>query len=196
MPDEQRAIRRSTAGEERYDDAASRHTPLVDHKLSEFRPALLALGIALAPVPAALVTLVLAMTIKDLSPKLMFIWAGVLFFTSVSWTMIVAIVYGLVVTAWRQRISHIECLVTGAVFGAFFPLAVIAFRHHGPRTVLHALHLPPRRTPLPPGVLDWATPSDYFIVASCLLFGILGGWIFWTIATGRASAARDVPVFE
>jgi hypothetical protein len=159
--------------------------------LDELNPGLIALALVAAPVPAALITLVLATLVRELSPQLTFVWAGVLFATSIAWTLVAGGTYGLFVTPWRRCISYLECLSAGGVTGALFPLAVVAFRHLGPRPLLYALSLPPRRTPLPLGVLDWTGPADYFIVASCLLFGILGGWTFWTIATAVPARLRS-----
>jgi len=137
-------------------------------------------------MPAILVTLVLALFIEGCSISQLLVWAQVLFETTMSWLIITAGVYGLAFTSWRRRIGRGECLVSGAVGGALFPFAVIAFRHFGPLAILDLLAIPPHTNALPVGPLDWTDATDYFAVAICLAFGVLGGWIFWGIGVRPA----------
>jgi hypothetical protein len=157
-------------------------------RLVDLQPGRTWLALLVAPIPAAVITLVCASILRQLSLQEILQWARAVFGTSLGWSVIAAVAYLVAVAPWRREIGRRECLIAGGLAGATFPAGVIALRHLGPSALLDTLELPRRHTPLPVGILDWSDPTTPFIVAPALAFGLLGGWIFWGVAV------RSIPL--
>ncbi len=163
----------------------------LERRWADLRLWRLCLGIVVAPLPAAIIALTLATLTMRLAPHGVLLWARALVGTAIVWSVLVGGLCCFAASLWRPAIARRACLIAGGILGVLFPCAVIVVRNYGPAAPLDFFAFSPDADALPAGLFEWTDPSTYFILAASGVFGVLGGWIFWSIGIEPAAVPNQ-----
>jgi hypothetical protein len=150
-----------------------------------------ALGVLLAPLPAALIALLAyAPDAYQVPARTIPIVA-----TPIVWFVLLGSAF-LVLGRFRGKITRMGCLVLGALTAATWPYAVLLMKHWLPSKALAQIGMKPLPDFQAAVIGLVSSPTFYSSTGICIAAGLLTGWLLWRFGVRPAAEPIDFQVFD